>query len=765
MSYKPLQGRPEFHLKVVKEVSGIVNSSQKLATVLSRVVDHLAQSLQFDVVSVYLWNDHTNLLVLKASHGLKFDEKFPITMRADEGLTGLVFQQKKVVNISPASSHPRYKYFPDSGEWAYESYVGAPIMMGEKCLGVLVAQHHEEEEFHPSCATLFEIIGDRLSGVLEVAGRLDTLAKSGTESAGDRFWKGMGVSRGIWHGQVVVLRGLLQTIDLHTLVPKSIEAERVRLDTAFEKVHDDYEKLLEYLQADGKLGSGELEIFRTQDLLLHDPQIRKALHDTLTSQGKSAELAAKDSIEELIAIYGKNAPEFFKERLNDLRELGEKIVRSLLSERGEIIPEMQPPKGSVVVAHELGPELLLKLAGNHVGGIVTEVGGEAGHMAIVARSLGIPAVTGIDNVEKEIHNGDALLVDGRTGFVFLNPAESLVKEYDGYRNRQLELMKQLREEGQTLDGSKINIRLTANIGFPGDIEMAKDAGLTDVGLFRTEFSFMQRTMWPGAEDQVRLYQSVAKEFEGYVTVRTLDIGSDKQLPYHTMPREENPMLGLRSIRFSMENLDLFEEQILSIIKTMQLGYPLRILLPMVTQRWELNTAKDILANICNELGLHRNERPAMGMMLEVPGVMYQLEEFLSLVDFISLGTNDLIQYLLTVDRNSAQVGHMYCEHHPIVVRFLNDVINRVEAVNKDLTVCGEMAGNPMGLLILLALGFRKFSVTPDRAYLVRFITKKVDQASLDLLREKILEENDSQGMRSLLRQELENISPMLLEID
>jgi len=758
-----MQHRPEFHLKVVKEISEITNRPGGIGKILQQTADHLAESMQFDVVSIYLWDG--SRLVLKASHGLHFDPGFPITLAPEEGLTGLVYQQRKTVNIAPASSHPRYKYFPDSGEWAYESYLGAPVLLREKCLGVLVAQYHEEKEFHPSCATLFEIIAGRLAGLLEVAGRIESLAEHGVETAGEAFRQGMGVSTGIAHGRVVVLRGMLQEVNTEALSHEALPEEQERLEKALARVDQEMQALLRYLQSDGKLSPGEIAIFRAQLLLLGDPAIRSALSGALEKEKRSAEYAVTRAIDEIMEVYGSQAPEFFKERLNDVRDLGEKLMIALLEDRGQVLEQLQPPPGSVIVAHEIGPARILALTESKPAGVVTEVGGEAGHMAVVARSLGIPAVTGVEKVEDLVHTGDELLVDGRTGFIFLNPSESLVREYDAYRHQQQEIKARLREEGKDLSGAKLGVRVTANIGFPGDIVAAQKAGVTDVGLFRTEFGFMQRSEWPDEEEQVRMYEAVAKEFEGYITVRTLDIGSDKQLPYHVMPREENPMLGMRSIRFSLENLELFETQILAVIRTMQMGFPMRILLPMITQTWEISAAKDIIESACNELGLHRNERPALGMMLEVPGVIYQMEDFMEMVDFVSLGTNDLIQYLLSVDRNSQQVGHMYCEYHPIVVRFLHEVIQHVTELEKDITVCGEMAGNPMGLLILLALGYRKFSVTPERSYVVRYICRHIQPEHLVSLREKILQESSVQNMRLLLNDELSRIDKSLLEID
>ena len=754
--------RPEFHLRVVKEIGEIINNSDGLALALQAVAEHLARALQFDVVSVYLWEERAGELVQSANYGLTFDQSRPIRLKPDEGLTGLVYSSRKPLVAVPASAHPSYKYFPDSGEWRFESYLGVPIILRRQCLGVLVAQLSEERAFTKGCDILFEIIAHRLAGVLEVAGRLGPL--SSARGANGTYKQATGVSQGIAFGPAHVLDGLLKEYETSSLSAHPLAQETLRLETAWEKVEKDMAALVRYLEADGKLSAVEVGIFRAQSMLLQDLELKASVRARL-EEGRSAEFAVQKGVHDLYERFGATAPAFFKERLNDLLDLGEKLLLALLAERGAEVGVRAFAPGAVLIAHEIGPARLMALANQGpVGGIVADIGGEGGHMAILARSLGIPAVTGI-KVQELAREGDRMLVDGRTGFVFVNPPEVVVKEYESYRSKQNELRKHLQEEGQNLKGCPFPVRVTANIGFPGDIAAARRARIDDVGLLRTEFSFMQCAGWPSVEEQARMYEEVAREFEGYLTIRTLDIGSDKQLPYFEMPREENPMLGLRSVRFSMENMDGFQDQLTAILQTMQHGYPVRIMLPMVTQLWELDTAREILVSTCNAMGLHPNERPALGMMIEVPGVIYQLHDFLERVDFVSLGTNDLIQYLLTVDRNSAQVSHLYCEHHPIVIRFLDELFQRVRSENKDITVCGEMGGNPLGLLILLSLGYRKLSVLPERAFLVRALCKRLTEERLSRIRLSLLNESRPGDIQAFLNRELESVYPELMQLD
>jgi len=540
--------------------------------------------------------------------------------------------------------------------------------------------------------------------------------------------------------------------------------EQERLSAACDAVDRELAELLHTLVTDAKMSEAELGIFKAQRQLLGDPMFQASLSEGAKTGLNAAEAVVQDAVESLCRQFAALGPSFFRERLFDLRDIEEKLLRNLMQERGELVSSSAVQQGSILVAHEVGPSLLIALGGV-IRGVVTEVGGEGGHMAILARSLGIPAITGIEGLMDLVNFGDPLLVDGRTGFLFVSPVEALVRDYDHYRKKQEEIRTHLQEGGRDTEGAIVPVKVSANIGFPGDLRSAVKAELTDIGLFRTEFSFMQRSAWPTIEDQVQQIVETAKAVSGWITIRTLDIGSDKQLPYFTMPREENPMLGLRSIRFSMENTRSLNEQLYAILKAWKLGCKVRVLLPMVTQLWEVDSVRQMMDSIAEELELAPDNRPPLGMMIEVPGVFWQLDDFLPRVDFLSFGTNDLVQYLLCVDRNSSHVGHLYCEHHPIVIRFLEQVFKKVHEAGKSITVCGEMAGSPLGILILLALGYTQMSVVPQRAYVVRYIAKRVTADALARIRAEILHEPNTNLIQSFLGRELGLIHPDLLLID
>ena len=422
--------------------------------------------------------------------------------------------------------------------------------------------------------------------------------------------------------------------------------------------------------------------------------------------------------------------------------------------------------GSILVAYEIGPSFIAMLFKNKVSAVVIEKGGETSHAVIIAKSLGIPAVVGIDNICSLVRPGEKLIVDGKTGFIFLNPDESLIAEYETTYSKFVKLREAIEEEGKESSGEeRLGIKLSANIGFPIDVQLAKQYGINDVGLFRTEFAFAQYERWPTVKEQVGIYKEHAKEFDGAVTVRTLDVGTDKLLPYFDFPKEENPLLGLRAIRFSMEYLELFKEQIKAILLAMKKGHRFRILLPLITNLWEVETAREIIEQLSKEVGISGSDYPPLGIMMEVPAVLYQLNDYKELIDFISIGTNDLIQYMLAVDRNSNMVGHLYSGFHPAVLRVLDDIERKTRGLGIEVSVCGELAGTPAGTLSLLSLGYTRLSVSPSHVPAVRYLCNRLDKSVLESVRRNTLSITKMSDIERHLIEVLESIDPALIEIE
>lgn len=757
--------RADFHLKIIHEISDLVNQSTGLNTILKKIVSKVGDSLHFDVVSVYLWDKQNNELILRSTRGLHVDPDHPITLKPEEGLTGHVYETRRPLIAMPASHHPRYRYFPEIGEEEYESYIGVPILLQNSCLGVLVGQTKERRLINPAEETLFQVIASRLAGLLEVADRLERLKTPSIIKHQTKTYQGKGVSGGFAVGTVYLFRGLFGQILADELQPSNPEEEIERLSSAFQSVEKDLQNVIQTLEMEGVLSESEINIFHAHLLILKDSTFQNTMLKKIRESSLAAEIAVIEGIESIAEQFKNLSDRYLRERAQDFRDIGERILHYLLQSRGEVRVAPAPREGSILVAYDVGPSFISILYKNKVAAIVTEKGGETSHIVILAKSLGIPAVVGIENISNLLKSGEKLMVDGKTGFIFSNPDESLISEYENTYRKLAGLREVMEKEGNETDYSRSKITLTANIGFPVDIEMAKRYNLKDVGLFRTEFAFTQFEKWPGVQEQVEIYEEVARNFDGYITIRTLDIGADKLLPYFNFPKEENPLLGLRAIRFSMEYLNLFQDQMKAILIAMQKGHSFRILLPMISNVWEVETAREILEQLGKEIGIPHADLPPLGIMMEVPAVLYQLDHYKELIDFISIGTNDLIQYLLAVDRNSNVVGHLYSGFHPAVLRMLDEIFHKTESLKKEVSICGEFAGTPSGALASMAIGYRQLSVSPSQSPVIRYISRRVSEDFLHTVRYKILNERKEIEIRGYMIEALESIDPALINLE
>ncbi len=749
------------HLRLVREIGHMVNQRRGLDTILASVVRSVAAALHLDVVSVYLREAGGQDLVIRSTVGLTVDPAAPIRLAPGEGLTGEVYQTRRPLTATPASEHPHYKYFPDSREERYDSYIGVPILLQGNCLGVLVGQNSRSRPINPAEETLFEIVASRLAGLLEVADRLERLREPVGDRPHQRAFQGKAISGGFAVGQAFVLRGLFQSALSDSAPAVQPEQEGQALEQAMRRTREDLLELVETLRQDQRLPASEINIFRSHLMILEDRTFADAIARRI-GPGVSSRRAVIEGVEQMAQQFERHEDPYIRERAQDLRDIGDKILHHL---GGTKRPAMELPQRCVLVAHEVGPTFLAAVQAGQVAALVCERGGETSHTAILARSLGIPAVTGIDEACRQVSPGQTLLVDGHTGFVFANPTPALVREYQAAHDRRSALCEAIQAEPESGPArAGLNVALTANIGYPGDVPLARKYGLNDVGLFRTEFAFMQHDDWPGVERQKAIYQDVARSFPGQVTLRTLDIGGDKVLPYFRFPHEDNPLLGLRSIRFSMEHLDLFREQVRAILLARASGARLRVVLPMVSNVWEVEAAREVLHQQAREIGLDDARLPPLGIMAEVPAITCQLDDFKDLADFISVGTNDLVQYLLAVDRGSNTVAHLYSSFHPSVLRTLHEICIASRELKKEVTVCGEMAGVPAGALALMAIGYTRFSVLPARAPLLRHLAGRLEPRALEQLRRALLGEKKEAEIRHLLQDAIAELDPALARV-
>lgn len=751
-------------LQIIREINDLLNEARDLDAILKNVVLKISESLGFEVVSIFLWNAEAGTLVLRASKGLKTDDKNPIRLKIEEGLTGYVYSSRRPLSSSPASKDARYKHFPESGELKFDHYYGVPIQIHSNCLGVLVVQTSVNRSIIPAEETIFQIISSRLAGLLEVADKLERLKSPVTGKKKVQAIQGKGISRGVAVGPVFIYQGLYEKFYYNQPAHVDAEHESHRLTKAITKAEDDLSTLIKHLETDKKLTEGEINIFNAHLMILRDYYLKNNILRKIQKQKILAETAVLEEIEQIAKNFEINKDTFLRERAQDFREIGHKILNCLMGpEQHTMTPIFQ--EGAILVAQNIGPSLLVSLYKNKIGGLITEKGGETSHTAILAQSLGIPAVSGIENICNLVNSNEQILVDGRTGFVFLNPDKSLIAEYQQSIPKQAYLKEFIKKEGMHKTAGDFDVKVTANIGFPADIDIAREYGIQEVGLFRTEFAFMQFDRWPTLDEQVHIYEDLAKNFKGPVTIRTLDVGADKIPEYLSFPKEENPLLGLRSIRFSMENPLLFREQLQAILMAQKDGNCFKILLPMISNLWEVETAHEILEQLVVELDIKPSRVPKLGIMMEVPGLFFQLKDYQDLIDFISVGTNDLIQYVLSVDRNSNTVRHLYSGLHPSVLRMLSEILTLARSMKKDVSVCGEMAGSVSGALALIALGYRHLSVQSYKIPLIHYLCKHLKAEKLREVRTYLLKENNETEIKCYLSDLIQSLDPKLTEIE
>lgn len=477
------------------------------------------------------------------------------------------------------------------------------------------------------------------------------------------------------------------------------------------------EKQLEVIFLDTlkKLGKDKAEIFKAHMMLLEDPMLQEKTEEAIRSRGINAEVALNSALEEICGILANLDDEYIRERAADIKDVGDRILSNLTG-RDHYNPLSSLEKAVIVVSKDLAPSDTAQMRADKVLGFATEMGGKTSHVAIMARSLEMPAIVGVRSIASIVNEGDILIVDGNDGVVIVNPTESELDEYKQkkakYAAECIELEKLRSLDAITLDGRKVE--LAVNIGMPDDVDAALRYGAKGVGLYRTEFLYMNRDYLPSEEDQFMAYKKVAEKMRNCsIIIRTLDIGGDKGLPYIDFPEELNPFLGWRAIRLCLDRIDILKTQLRAILRASHYG-KLMIMYPMITSISEIKKANAVLKEAKKELYAESfpfDENIPVGIMVETPAAAIIADKLIQEVDFFSIGTNDLTQYTLAVDRGNEKISQMYQPLHPAVLRLIKHVIDASHVARKWTGMCGELAGDEKAVLLILGLGLDEFSMS------------------------------------------------------
>ncbi len=767
-------------LALIEEISTIAGEPHAdLREALDKIVGAIAEGMQAEVCSLYLFDPQRQRLVLRATVGLDRDSVGRVSMRTSEGLVGLVIEKDEPVAVADAISHPRYKYFPETGEERYHTFLGVPVQEGrQKPIGVLVAQTLARRKFSRTEVTLLRTAASQIAQVLSHFRLRETLATREKEREeyrrrmieANRQLKdyekvggktrvkapskvrrprlvGLPAAPGFAQGGAHVVGTFLSSIERNQRT-RDVKGERKRLDEAIERSRAELVALK--IRMEPMMPEADLQIFDGHRLILEDEEFIGRIRDTI-EKGYAAESALFRVIDELSAQMLAVADGYLRERATDFRDVGHRVLRHLRQEdrKGAF------SRPTVIVAEELTLSQLTLVSHENLAGIALQSGGVTSHAAILARSFEIPTVVGVEHLMESVVEGDHLVLDGNSGLVYVNPGSEIEKDYQSLTKRyeafKRELIEADHEPAGTRDGHRV--MMLANIALLADVHLALRYGAEGIGLLRSEFSFLTYEDFPDENQQLELYNRMLKEVgKRPVTIRTLDIGADKYPPYMRVPREENPFLGWRSIRISLEMSGLFKVQLRAILRAAA-KYNVRILFPMISSLEELRRAKELLAEAKAELykeGLEHNPNIEVGIMVEVPSAVWLAARLAREVDFFSIGTNDLIQYLLAADRNNPKVAHLYEAFHPAVISAISEVINVARAADKEVGICGEMASDPLATLLLVGLGLDELSLSPLFIPVVRKLVRQVDYQTARLTARETLQMASVQEIKGYL---------------
>lgn len=552
------------------------------------------------------------------------------------------------------------------------------------------------------------------------------------------FLKGIAASNGIAIAKAYCLVEPDLSFEKKTVEDTSAEVDRFR--NAMKTSKSELEAIRDRAKVD--LGADKAAIFDAHLLVLSDPELNTPIEDKITTEKVNAESALKETADMFVMMFEQMDNEYMRERAADIRDVTKRVLAHLLGV--QMVNPSMIAEEAVIVAEDLTPSDTAQLNRQFVKGFTTNIGGRTSHSAIMARSMEIPAVVGTKTATEEINNGDFIIVDGFSGEVHINPTPELVEKYRGiqkeYEGKKAEWAKLLNEKTVSADGH--HVELAANIGTPKDLKGVKENGGEAIGLYRTEFLYMDRDQFPTEDEQFEAYKAVLEGMEGKsVVVRTLDIGGDKKLPYLKLPEELNPFLGFRAIRLCLEQQDMFRTQLRALLRASVYGN-LKIMFPMIATLDEFRSAKAILEEENQKLlseGAKVSNTIELGIMVEIPSTAVLADQFAKEVDFFSIGTNDLIQYTMAADRMNQRVSYLYQPYSPSILRLVKMVIDAAHAEGKWAGMCGEMAGDETAIPLLLGLGLDEFSMSATSILKARSQIKKLKKSDMEKLVVEVLQ--------------------------
>ena len=695
---------------------------------LDRVVNLIADAMQSEVCSIYLLRD--NVLELFATRGLRKEAVHVTKLQLGEGLVGTIASEGRILNLGEAATHPEFVYRPETGEERFHSFAGVPIIRRESPIGVLSVQHVGTRRYDDVEIEALQTVAMVLSEMIAAARLTDGSRRGTRRDAGPLRLSGLKLVAGMARGAAVFHQP--RVVVEHT-VAEDIEAERERVYGAFRKMREQIDNMTREAEF-GTVGEHQ-EILETYRMFAYDEGWSRRINEAIDS-GLTAEAAIERVQQRTRARMREIDDPLLQERMHDLEDLSNRLLR-IVSGRMGTAAQIGLSGDTVLIARNLGPAELLEYDRRRLKAVVLEEGSLTAHMTIVARAMGVPVVGRLSDIRHSVNEGETVLVDGDNGSVIVRPNRQIATAFD-----QRMALSEKRRAGyaairnlpaETTDGQRITVMV--NAGLAEDAASLDMTGADGIGLFRTEFQFLVSASLPGRDRQQRLYRKVLDAAgDRPVVFRTVDIGGDKALPYlsHVRDEAENPAMGWRALRLSLDRSTLMRAQARALIEAAE-GKVLRVMFPMVSEPWEYEEARALFekqVEWAKTSGRPMPRRIDYGAMLEVPSLAEMLDQLLPRVDFLSIGTNDLTQFLFAADRADPRLAERYDWLSPAILRFLKRVIDAAREAAVPVRVCGEMAGRPLEAMALVGIGAENFSITPAAVGTIKAMIRSVDAAAV-----------------------------------
>lgn len=743
-------------LDTLRRITQEVNVAANLEHALNIIVQRVKQFMGADVCSAFLLDRSDQRYVLMATDGLRPESVGKVRMSDERGLVTYVARRAEPINLDNAPDHPRFCYFPETGEEEYHAFLGVPIIHHREVLGVLVVQSHDQHRFDEDKETFLITVAAQLAGAIahaEASGGIEGLRGDTTPVKDSRPLQGLSGAPGVGIG---IARVVFPSTDINAVPDRdvgNVEKELEAYDQALDLVREDIKAISTRFTE--SLPTEDLALFDAYLLMLDSYSFTGVTRERIEA-GNWAPGALRETVLEHEKLFKEMDDPYLRERGDDIRDLGRRILEKLFQQSSG---QIEYPDNTILVGDEITATMLAEVPPGKLKAVVSVRGSRTSHVAILARALGIAAVMGAEDLPVGRMDGVQVIADGYSGRVYVSPNDAIRVEFQRLANEELALSDELKAmrdlPAETKDGRKI--KLYVNTGLLSDSSPGKESGAEGIGLYRTEFPFMIRQRFPGEEEQRNIYREVLESFSpAPVILRTLDVGGDKALPYFPIV-EENPFLGWRGIRITLDHPEIFLVQIRAMIRASVGLENLNILLPMISDVSELNDALGLIHQAYAEI-LEEGEEvvmPKVGVMIEVPSAVYQAGSLARRVDYLSIGTNDLTQYLLAVDRNNPRVAELYDSMHPAVLRAILQVVESARVHNKPVSVCGEMAGDPAAAILLLGMGIDSLSMSVASLPRVKWVIRNMTRERAHEILSEVLLMEDAHEIRHYLNDVLD----------